>query len=211
MTLAAHHAAGLEPEAAIAAWGKAGPGAEKGALLWQMLEKGFNAPRTTSCGRLFDAVFGLIGPPDGALAQTYEGEAPLRLEALLKDAPADAGEYACPLGERDGRLEARTHELFEQVWRDWRKGVPAATISLRFHNGLAAGLGRLVAAGARQEGVETVALGGGVFQNVWLRSRLEAALRREGLRVIAGRKAPANDGSIALGQAFWGTLVASDL
>lgn len=209
MTLAAHHAAGLEPDAAIAAWGREGPGAEKGALLWQMLEKGVNAPRATSCGRLFDAVFGLIGPPDGALAQTYEGEAPIRLEALLKDAPADSGGYACPLGEREGRLEARTHELFEQVWRDWRKGVSAAAISLRFHNGLAEGLGRLAAAGASREGVEVIALGGGVLQNICLRRRLEAILRRKGLRVLAGRDVPANDGGIALGQAFWGTLAAS--
>ena len=47
-----------------------------------------------------------------------------------------------------------------------------------------------------------MALGGGCFLNAILSANLEASLSQRGLHVITARQAPANDGGIALGQAW---------
>ena len=50
------------------------------ALLVQMLERGFNSPETTSCGRWFDAACGLLGV---RTTSGFEGEAAMVLELLV--------------------------------------------------------------------------------------------------------------------------------
>ncbi|MDP9497237.1 MAG: hypothetical protein M3P46_06180 [Actinomycetota bacterium] len=49
--------------------------------------------------------------------------------------------------------------------------------------------------------MDTVALTGGVFQNVLLSGLLERDLRRAGLRVLVHEHLPPDDGSISVGQA----------
>jgi hydrogenase maturation protein HypF len=54
----------------------------------------------------------------------------------------------------------------------------------------------------RQEfAVQTIALTGGVFQNVYLLTLANDLLAKEGFRVLTQRMVPPNDGGIALGQA----------
>ena len=52
------------------------------------------------------------------------------------------------------------------------------------------------------ENIRTVAFGGGCFMNAILSSSLRDALRVRGLTVLEAREAPANDGGLALGQAW---------
>jgi hydrogenase maturation protein HypF len=49
--------------------------------------------------------------------------------------------------------------------------------------------------------VGTVALSGGVFQNVRFLEAVVEGLRRRGLEVLVHRRVPCNDGGISLGQA----------
>jgi hydrogenase maturation protein HypF len=56
-----------------------------------------------------------------------------------------------------------------------------------------------------REGLATVALGGGCFVNAILSTGLARELACGGLTVLEARQAPANDGGIALGQA-WAAL-----
>jgi hydrogenase maturation protein HypF len=57
------------------------------ALLYQQIERGFHCPATTSLGRWFDAIAGLAGV---CSVQSYEGEAAMKLEALVRDDGFDA-------------------------------------------------------------------------------------------------------------------------
>ena len=74
-------------------------------------------------------------------------------------------------------------------------------IAARFHAGLADAVAGLAETLAVEQGVDTVALSGGVMQNKTLFEGLCAHLEREGLQVLAQQRVPANDGGLALGQA----------
>ncbi|HLI23377.1 MAG TPA: carbamoyltransferase HypF, partial [Acidimicrobiales bacterium] len=54
---------------------------------------------------------------------------------------------------------------------------------------------------ASDQGLDTVALTGGVFQNTRLTGLVAAGLRRRGLEVLVHRHVPPNDGGISIGQA----------
>jgi hydrogenase maturation protein HypF len=148
--------------------------------------------RTTSAGRLFDAVAALLGVRD---AVTYEGQAAIELEQVVDPHERDA----YPMGIADGTLRAA--DLVAAVVEDLRRGVAPAVIAARFHAGLASGLTAAVAQASERTGLTTVALSGGVFQNVVLLTALADRLEASGLRVLTHSRVPPNDGGISLGQA----------
>jgi hydrogenase maturation protein HypF len=71
-----------------------------------------------------------------------------------------------------------------------------------FHATLADALAEWAFAAARREGLATVVLGGGCFVNVILARSLRIRLEPVGFTVLEAREAPANDGGLALGQAW---------
>lgn len=155
---------------------------------------------TSSAGRLFDAVAALLDVRD---AISHEGQAAIELEQLAATA-TDAGTHDHLLhgaGTTDDPLVLDPATAVRQVVAEHRAGVDRAAVAARFHAGLAAAL---VDAGQRlcaTHGLTTVALSGGVFQNVTLLRAVTTGLREAGLEVLRHRRVPPNDGGIALGQA----------
>ncbi|MEU9837053.1 carbamoyltransferase HypF [Streptosporangium sp. NPDC048047] len=160
-----------------------------------MARRGVNAPLTSSAGRLFDAVAALAGVRDGI---TYEGQAAAGLERLADEGERDG--YGCGLAG-GVPFTVPGSELVLAAAEDLRAGTAAGTVAARFHNGLAAA----VAAGCERlreaRGLGTVALSGGVFQNVLLLERTVALLEDRGFAVLTHRRVPPGDGGISLGQA----------
>jgi hydrogenase maturation protein HypF len=169
------------------------------ATLQAMMASGLNAPPASSAGRLFDAVAAALGISPEACA--YEGQAAIALEALAATALAEPGDGYT------GEIVAGPIEMISwaAMWRvllaDLARGVETARIAARFHAGLALTLTSLAARLADNRGVDTVVLGGGVFQNRLLLEALTGSLDARGLRVLSPRLLPANDGGISLGQA----------
>ncbi|MDX1387667.1 MAG: Sua5/YciO/YrdC/YwlC family protein, partial [Acidobacteriota bacterium] len=157
-----------------------------------MLDRGLNAPTTTSAGRLFDGVAALAGV---ALENRFEGQAAMALEAVV-DRNATRDLYPTDLTEGD-RLELDWRPMIAAVVRDVERGLGAGVISTRFHNSLA----EWVVAVARRMSVCKVVLSGGVFQNGYLVERVCERLRDEGHEPYTHQRVPPNDGGIALGQA----------
>lgn len=155
------------------------------------MERGVNAPYTSSMGRLFDAVSALAGVCQTA---TYEGQAAIELEALI--APDEGDAYRFGLGERIDPAP-----VIQAAAADVKRGVPAGVIAARFHNGAALMMRDLCLRLADQYGLREVALSGGVFQNVSLLERALPLLRDAGLTVYTHQIVPPNDGGLALGQA----------
>ncbi|HKS95248.1 MAG TPA: carbamoyltransferase HypF [Terriglobia bacterium] len=165
------------------------PKVEKSAILTQMLERGINAPWTTSVGRLFDAVASMTGV---AHESQFEGQAAMSLERAIGS--VSSGEaYPLPL---HGKLGDWGPLITALQW-DVRRGESAARMSARFHNALA----NWIVVVAERAGLRQVALSGGVFQNSYLVERAVALLEARGFEVYTHRQVPSNDGGIALGQA----------
>jgi hydrogenase maturation protein HypF len=97
-----------------------------------------------------------------------------------------------------------TLALFSQVYGEWLDGVSSAVISRRFHMGLIRGLAAWAAVLADRTGLGTVALSGGVMQNLTMSTELPAALEAQGLTPLVHTQVPPNDACISLGQAFYG-------
>ncbi|MBL8057872.1 MAG: carbamoyltransferase HypF, partial [Anaerolineales bacterium] len=170
------------------------PPAER-AVLARQLAAGLNTVPTSSLGRLFDAAAALIGLRP---IVTYEAQAAIELEALA--APDEAGAYAFTIGERTFDAAPAIRGLAA----DWRAGTPAPVLAARFHNGVAELVLALSQRLRARHGLNTVALSGGVFQNVTLLAGALNRLRAAGFEVLSHRQVPPNDGGLALGQAALG-------
>ena len=164
--------------------------------LSRAIDRGLNAPMTSSAGRLFDAVASLLGLRDNV---EFEGQAAMELEALA-ERRADRI-YPTGLTETDGSLIVRTHDIFCAVVDDLLRETAQATISARFHATLVDVLVQVCRRIRQRTGIDAVALSGGVFQNAWLLGAAVDALETAGFEVYSHRQVPANDGGLALGQA----------
>jgi hydrogenase maturation protein HypF len=164
-----------------------------------LARSGTASPATSSAGRLFDAVAAILGVRD---AVNYEGQAAVELEQLAD--PAETSAYPASLagpGNDGSPLRLAGSDLVRAVVEDLEAGVPLPLVAARFHNGLA---GATVAACQTlrdDSGLGTVALSGGVFQNMLLLERTVAGLERGGFRVLVHSRVPPNDAGISLGQA----------
>jgi hydrogenase maturation protein HypF len=156
---------------------------------------GLNAPRTSSVGRLFDAVAALAGVRD---VVSYEGQAAIEFEQAADR--SEQGYYVARI-EAGTPLVVRGADLVAAALADVDAGVATAVVSARFHNGLAAVVVEVCELIRRETGLDTVALSGGVFQNVVLVERCVLGLEAAGFRVLTHRRVPPNDGGVSLGQA----------
>ena len=160
-----------------------------------MARKGVNAPLTSSAGRLFDAVAALLGVRD---AINYEGQAAIELEQLAD--PAERGAYHAAIDAREA-FHVRGADLIRAAAGDLMAGVPPAVIAARFHNGVAAVVEAACLRIRDRRALITVALSGGVFQNMLLLNQVVARLESRGFTVLTHSRVPCNDGGISLGQA----------
>lgn len=172
-----------------------------------MIERGINSPRTSSMGRLFDAAAAILGICDKA---TYEGEPAIELEAAAWR--AFSSESACPAGNMasfsvtessrpDDCHVLNSRPLFEALLEGIRAGAAAYRLALDFHIAIARSSARIAREICAREGIDTVALSGGVFMNRLLLQLLTRELKDAGLTVLVPQTVPVNDGCIAYGQA----------
>jgi hydrogenase maturation protein HypF len=156
---------------------------------------GMNSPATSSAGRLFDAVSAILGVRDTV---NYEGQAAIELEQRADRTHRSSHPVRVTDAEPFQVLGA---DLVRAVVDDVLAGVDVATIAARFHNGLTAAVVAGCLRARERTGLQTVALSGGVWQNVLLLERTVDALEDAGLRVLTHSRVPTNDGGISLGQA----------
>jgi hydrogenase maturation protein HypF len=178
-----------------------------------MIRKGINSPRSSSCGRLFDAVAAAVGLCRDAVS--YEGEAAIALESIA-DARALALEddgYPILLRIQPPASGGLATMDFSPLWRaileDLEGHRPAAVMAARFHRGLVRAIVEMVRhiferENRRRENRKLermVALSGGSFQNRLLLEGLSHTLEGLGLTVLTHSQVPTNDGGLAFGQA----------
>ncbi len=163
---------------------------EKTGLLVTALKKGINCLKTSSAGRLFDAVSAMLSI---CLYNTFEAEAPARLESIIKRNVRGSYNFDVDAG---GFLR----DIIAGVIEDIRKGTSAGVIAARFHNTIIM-LVKNICLGIRDDsGLSKVVLSGGFFQNKYILENLERALKKSGFNVYSNKAVPVNDGGLSLGQ-----------
>jgi len=174
--------------------------------LRSMLARGTNCPRTSSMGRLFDAIAVLVGLPAVA---SFEGQAAMALEFAVDGGEEEAYDWNQPqvkspsplvgegLGVRGPVVTLIDWEpMLHAVLNDLAAGVPRERIAAKFHNALA----EVVVSVAQRAGIREVVLTGGCFQNARLTTLAWTRLAAAGFDVYVEREVPPGDGGVALGQ-----------
>jgi hydrogenase maturation protein HypF len=170
-------------------------------VLRRMAERGVNAPLTSSCGRLFDAVAAVV--LDRRVVD-YEAQAAIELEGLAVDEADEAGyEMEIPPGDWAAREPIRicAGPLWRALVRDLQGGGSKARIAARFHAGVATGFVRATVLARAATGLGQVVLSGGCMHNRRLARLLRANLEAEGFEVFQHRRISPGDGGLSYGQA----------
>jgi len=154
--------------------------------LHHMWVKNINAPRSSSMGRLFDAVASL-----GGFIQNldYEGQGGMMMESFVDDSIMEPFAF---------EVQNRVIDLSPMVKEIITLGAENQTVvASRFIATVEAIMGYY----ADHYPELPMVVGGGVFQNRVLMSRLYRRFGRG--RFYAQQQTPINDGSIALGQLYY--------
>ncbi len=155
-------------------------------VMYRMYEKQLNAPRTSSLGRLFDAVFALSGFT-GTLS--YEGESGLIMERLATSLGSSQG-YSYTIEEGVISYSAMIKELLQEADNTVIASKFIKTIS-----------NIIIDIASRYPNLHVI-LSGGVFQNKVLLEEVMNGLDAQGQTYYIQQKTPVNDGGISLGQAY---------
>jgi hydrogenase maturation protein HypF len=167
-------------------------------VIQQMIDRQIHSPRTSSCGRLFDAVAALVGIRSTV---NYEAQAAIELE-MAAHTSTDDGVYPFELIPDENHWQIGTFPLFQAILADLRRQQSVPDISRGFHAGLSAVFVELAEKIRERTQLNRVCLSGGCFHNVLFFQILLNALRAKSFEVYFHSEVPAGDGGISLGQAL---------
>jgi hydrogenase maturation protein HypF len=175
---------------------------------WRLIERTIERPaiRTSSCGRLFDAVSAICGI---SLENGYEGESAMLLEAAAEG--ESGGAYKLPLDTQTIPWTIDTRPMMLQIAAEIAAGRSSPVVARCFHDSIAFMIDSVCSQLRERDGVDKVCLSGGAFQNFTLLSDAAALLRRSGFRVFLHSQVPPNDGGLSLGQAVIAATYLKDM
>ncbi|MFZ7103630.1 MAG: carbamoyltransferase HypF [Peptococcaceae bacterium] len=175
-------------------------------FIMQQIDAGLNSPLTSSCGRLFDAVSGLLGICSQV---NYEGQAAIELEENAAAGYAGENYHYELVKQEDGSFIISTGKMWPELIADISRGIRKEVIAAKFHFTVAEMiLAVCLRLGARLPSLKVV-LSGGVMQNKLLVERTIKLLQDQGFEPIVHDQVPANDGGLSLGQAVIGGRIAN--
>lgn len=172
-------------------------------LYQKILSKG-QFVKTSSMGRLFDAVACLLGIMD---IQTYEGEAALKLETLAQTYfdQSEIIEVTNYVSQISYIEKVSTGDIIEGVVNDLKSGMNLNQIAFKFHYTLV----KVVEKIANSKGIEKIAFSGGVFQNALLVDLMQLYLDNN-FQLYFHKEVSPNDENIALGQLAYYQITTRD-
>ena len=164
-------------------------------LILQQLQKGVGVTRTTSCGRVLDAVAAILGV---CYERTYEGEPAIKLESVAVDGKDVLNME--PIIEGD---VLATSQMLSAIFENLGK-APVGDLAYSAHTYLARGLASLAVEKALDYGVKAVGFSGGAACNQILAEVMRRTVEAAGLKFLVHESIPAGDGGVSFGQAVVG-------
>lgn len=159
------------------------------------MDNRLNVIRTTSMGRLFDAVSALLGI---CHYSSYEGQAATELEYAAMKADKPYPLQLPVLHTKDG-LVGDIRSLLKNIMIALTQNIAPENLALGFIKAVA----QFATEIAYMSGSKQVALSGGCFQNgLLLRFTLEELAKNPETTIYINEQVPTGDGGIALGQAY---------
>jgi len=166
-------------------------------ILKQMGRKSF--PKTTSCGRVLDAVSAVLGL---CYERTYEGEPSMMLESA-----ATKGRDILSLRPKIQGNIIETTGLLKEIFEK-RNSHSVADLAHSTQAYLAQGLTQLAVEEAERLKVKVVGFSGGVAYNEHITLTIRKAIEKKGLKFVALSLVPPGDGGLSFGQVVAASLAA---
>jgi len=173
------------------------PDENKLRFILEQIEKRVNTVKTSSLGRVFDAVAACLGL---GWYNHFDAQLPMAIESVADADCTDGYQFDLHDGG-DEPLQLDLRRTLREIVADVKSSIPPGIVSAKFHNTLAEALLALARTARERTRLDVVALSGGVFCNRYLLNRLVERLEEESFTVLLNRAVPSNDGGIALGQA----------
>ncbi|MFO8040392.1 MAG: carbamoyltransferase HypF [Sodalinema sp.] len=161
-------------------------------LVQTALRRGLNTPRSSSVGRLFDAIASLLGLQQRL---SFEGEAAMALEFAART--VNTGEVY-PISLSGGVWDWQ--EMLLGILGDRTSGESIPYIAAKFHNSLIEAIAQMLQ--TYHHPSLPVVLTGGCFGNQRLLEGAIARLQQMGIQPYINQQFPANDGGLSLGQIY---------
>ena len=151
-----------------------------------------NTLKTSSMGRLFDALASLLNLVD---FNTYEGEAAIVLENQVEDYQLKNCKNYHP-SIKENNIDAQ--QMLQKCYEDFVSGMPISQIISNFLFTLSS----IILEVANQQNIKHIALSGGVFQNTTLVDMLIELAGNE-YYLYFNQQLPPNDENISFGQLMY--------
>ncbi|HSG29328.1 MAG TPA: carbamoyltransferase HypF, partial [Candidatus Krumholzibacterium sp.] len=166
------------------------------ARMFEMIDRNINTYRTSSAGRLFDAVACILGQ---GYRVSDEAQAAIALESLVPAAARTERIYPFKLSHGEP-ASIDCGPVIEGVVNDLTGGKGREEISAVFHNTMARMITDVAGDLARRHKCRQIVMSGGVFQNRLLCERIIEMSTVLPFDFLFHRTVPPNDGGISLGQ-----------
>ena len=170
-------------------------------LLVRQVDRGFNVNMTSSTGRVLDAAAALLGI---CREKTFDGEPAQVLESAASRGIPTIWERE--FSRKDGMDVLLTSAIMKRA-REALGADSTENIAASFQATLATGIAEMAVTAAHGEGIDRIAVSGGVAYNRHIRETILAHIRKEGLTPVISREYPLGDGCISAGQCIWAAAV----
>jgi len=152
-----------------------------------------SAPKTTSCGRVLDAVSAVLSI---CYERTYEGEPAMKLEST-----AIKGRDVLKLTPEFKRKTIDTTLLIREIFSK-RHNHSVADLACSAQSYLAKALAQLAVDEAERLGVDAIGVSGGVAYNEHMTLTMRGVVEENGFKFMVHGLVPPGDGGISFGQAM---------
>lgn len=165
-------------------------------IILKQLRRGL-APKTTSCGRVLDAVSAIL---DICYKRTYEGEPAMKLESV-----ATKGADVLNLRPTFEGVTIETTGLVREIFAK-KDEYSVADLACSAQSYLARSLAQRAVEEAGCIGVEIIGFSGGVAYNEYVTRVIRREVEKSGFKFLVHQQIPPGDGGISFGQTVAASL-----